>query len=65
MYLFLDETVVRRAPHFFFLRLGPPYPRDWMTSTKPLPSPSPSPPDPTPLSDGLDPPLRARLRANF
>ena len=40
MCLFLDETEVRRAK-LFFLRLGPPCLRDWMTST---PSPPLQPP---------------------
>ena len=55
MCLFLDETEVRRAK-LFFLRLGPPCLRDWMTSP---------PPPPTPFSGGLDPSLRACLEANF
>ena len=58
MCLFLDETEAK-GPQFFFLRLGPPCLRDWMTST-----PSPLPP-PTPFSKGLDRPLRACLQANF
>ena len=57
MCLFLDETEVQRAKNFFFLRLGPPCLRDWMTST-PLPPP-------TPFSEGLDVPLRACLQAHF
>ena len=40
MCLFLDETEVQRAK-FFFLRLGPPCLRDWMTSTPLPPPPSP------------------------
>ena len=43
MCLFLDETEAK-GPQFFFLRLGPPCLRDWMTST-----PSPLPPPPSPL----------------
>ena len=53
MCLFLDETEVRRAK-LFFLRLGPPCLRDWMTSTPPPPPP-----------EGVDLPLRACLQANF
>ena len=41
MCLFLDETEAK-GPQFFFLRLGPPCLRDWMTST-PLPPPPSNP----------------------
>ena len=55
MCLFLDETEAKGPPFFFFLRLGPPCLRDWMTSTPPPPPPP----------EGLDLPLRACLQANF